>query len=56
MHSHSVATFEHAHNYLGEKHDRHERRTWFVVILTAAMMVAEIIVEVRRCAGVHEAV
>jgi cation diffusion facilitator family transporter len=43
MHSHSIAAFEHAHNYLGEKHDRHERRTWFVVILTAAMMVAEII-------------
>jgi cation diffusion facilitator family transporter len=43
MHSHSVAAFEHAHNYLGEKHDRHERRTWFVVILTATMMVAEII-------------
>ena len=25
------------------KHDRHERRTWFVVALTAAMMVAEIV-------------
>jgi cation diffusion facilitator family transporter len=43
MHSHSLAAWEHAHDYLGEKHDRHERRTWFVVILTAAMMVAEII-------------
>lgn len=43
MHSHSLAAWEHTHNYLGEKHDRHERRTWFVVILTAAMMVAEII-------------
>jgi cation diffusion facilitator family transporter len=28
--------------FLGAKHDRHERRTWFVVALTAAMMVAEI--------------
>lgn len=43
MHSHSLAAWEHAHNYLGEKHDRNERRTWFVVILTAAMMVAEIV-------------
>jgi cation diffusion facilitator family transporter len=43
MHSHSIAAFAHPHNYLGEQHDRHERRTWFVVILTAAMMVAEII-------------
>lgn len=43
MHSHSLETWEHTHDYLGQKHDRHERRTWFVVILTAAMMVAEII-------------
>lgn len=43
MHSHSLAAWEHTHSYLGEKHDRHERRTWFVVILTAVMMVAEII-------------
>jgi cation diffusion facilitator family transporter len=27
---------------LGEKHDRHERRTWLVVALTAATMVAEV--------------
>ncbi|MEA2880409.1 MAG: hypothetical protein QOF14_5605 [Hyphomicrobiales bacterium] len=43
MHTHSLALWQHTHNYLGEKHDRHERRTWFVVILTAAMMVAEIV-------------
>ncbi len=29
--------------FLGAKHDRHERRTWFVVALTAVMMVAEIV-------------
>jgi cation diffusion facilitator family transporter len=34
---------EHQHVFLGEKHSRHERRTWFVVALTAAMMVAEIV-------------
>ena len=29
--------------FLGEKHEGNERRTWFVVALTAAMMVAEIV-------------
>ncbi|MCB8822499.1 CDF family Co(II)/Ni(II) efflux transporter DmeF [Microvirga rosea] len=43
MHTHSIASWQHDHVFLGEKHDRHERRTWFVVALTAAMMVAEII-------------
>ena len=43
MHSHSVSAFEHDHVFLGEKHDLHERRTWIVVALTAAMMVAEIV-------------
>ncbi len=32
----------HDHIFLGKQHDRHERRTWWVVALTAAMMVAEI--------------
>ncbi len=43
MHSHSMETWTHDHVFLGSSHDRNERRTWFVVILTAAMMVAEII-------------
>jgi cation diffusion facilitator family transporter len=43
MHSHSIEPWQHPHVFLGAKHDRHERRTWFVVALTAAMMVAEII-------------
>jgi cation diffusion facilitator family transporter len=29
--------------FLGPKHDRNERRTWFVVALTAVMMVGEIV-------------
>jgi len=33
----------HAHIFLGAAHDRNARRTWFVVLLTAAMMVAEIV-------------
>jgi len=43
MHTHSLDRWHHAHVFLGEKHDRHERRTWFVVTLTAATMVAEVI-------------
>src|SRR5262249_18738837 len=42
MHTHSLDQWHHAHVFLGEKHDLHERRTWFVVALTAATMVAEI--------------
>ena len=43
MHTHSIEPWQHAHMFLGQRHDRHERRTWFVVALTAAMMVTEII-------------
>jgi cation diffusion facilitator family transporter len=42
MHSHSVDRWTHDHVFLGEKHERNERRTWFVVGLTVVMMVAEI--------------
>jgi cation diffusion facilitator family transporter len=43
MHEHSLHHWRHEHVFLGEKHDRHERRTWLVVALTAVMMVAEIV-------------
>jgi cation diffusion facilitator family transporter len=43
MHHHTLHDWQHDHVFLGEHHDRHERRTWLVVGLTAAMMVAEII-------------
>ena len=43
MHYHTLHNWQHEHVFLGEHHDRHERRTWLVVVLTAAMMVAEII-------------
>jgi cation diffusion facilitator family transporter len=43
MHSHSIDSWTHGHTFLGEHHDRHERRMWSVVALTALMMVAEII-------------
>ena len=42
MHTHSLDQRIHNHVFLGEKHERNERRTWFVVALTVVMMVAEI--------------
>ena len=43
MHSHSIDQWTHDHVFLGAKHSHNERRTWFVVALTAAMMVGEIV-------------
>jgi cation diffusion facilitator family transporter len=43
MHTHSISDWQHVHVFLGENHARNERRTWFVVALTAAMMAAEIV-------------
>jgi cation diffusion facilitator family transporter len=42
MHSHSIDQWTHDHVFLGSQHAHNERRTWFVVALTATMMVAEI--------------
>ncbi len=33
----------HSHVFLGEQHGHAERRTWAVIALCAAMMVAEIV-------------
>jgi cation diffusion facilitator family transporter len=41
-HSHVVDQWTHDHVFLGPKHARNERRTWFVVALTVVMMVGEI--------------
>ncbi|WP_075258088.1 CDF family Co(II)/Ni(II) efflux transporter DmeF [Herbaspirillum camelliae] len=38
----STSPFRHEHVYLGANHDRNTRRTLWVVVLTAVMMVAEI--------------
>jgi len=43
MHSHSIDQWTHDHVFLGAQHAHNERRTWFVVALTAAMMVGEIV-------------
>ncbi len=40
--THSPASAGHDHVFLGDNHQRNERRTWFVIALTAVMMVAEI--------------
>src|SRR6476619_303091 len=42
MHSHSIERFRHSHVFLGETHERNERRTWAVIAICAAMMAAEI--------------
>jgi cation diffusion facilitator family transporter len=42
MHTHSLDHWTHEHVFLGEKHEHNERRTWFVVALTAVMMIGEI--------------
>ena len=43
MHSHSIEDFRHSHVFLGDAHDRNERKTWAVIAICAAMMVAEIL-------------
>ena len=43
MHSHSIDDFRHSHVFLGEAHDRNERKTWGVIAICAVMMVAEIV-------------
>ncbi len=42
MHSHSMDTLRHDHLFLGADHARNERKTWMVIALCGAMMVAEI--------------
>ena len=42
MHTHSLETWQHEHVFLGDKHEQNERRVWFVVVLTTAMMIVEI--------------
>lgn len=41
-HTHSLSDWQHDDVFLGDGHDRNERRTWIVVGVTAVMMVGEI--------------
>jgi cation diffusion facilitator family transporter len=43
MHSQHLEQWTHDHVFLGESHERNERRTWFVVALTVVMMIGEIV-------------
>jgi len=43
MHSHSLERWTHDHVFLGREHRGNERRTWWVVALTAAMMLGEVL-------------
>jgi cation diffusion facilitator family transporter len=43
MHSHSIDDFRHSHVFLGDAHERNERKTWTVIAICTAMMAAEII-------------
>lgn len=43
MHSKQLGELSHGHNFLGDAHDAHAARTRWVVALTAAMMVVEIV-------------
>jgi cation diffusion facilitator family transporter len=43
MHSHSIDDFRHEHIFLGEAHERNERKMWIVIAVCTAMMVAEIV-------------
>lgn len=39
----SSAAFTHSHSFLGASHERSERKTWAVIWLCTAMMIAEIV-------------
>jgi cation diffusion facilitator family transporter len=43
MHMHSIEDWRHEHVFLGTDHARNERRSWIVVAVCGAMMVAEIV-------------
>jgi cation diffusion facilitator family transporter len=43
MHTETLERWQHEHIFLGPQHARNERKTWAVIALTTAMMVAEIV-------------
>jgi cation diffusion facilitator family transporter len=43
MHTYSIKQFQHEHRFLGEAHERNERKTWAVIVICAVMMLGEII-------------
>jgi cation diffusion facilitator family transporter len=43
MNSHSIDDFRHPHVFLGEAHERNERKVWLVIAICTAMMAMEIL-------------
>src|SRR5262249_1524498 len=43
MHNQSVDAFRHSHVFLGDTHERNERKTWAVIAVCAVMMAIEIL-------------
>src|ERR1700745_1216241 len=43
MHTETLERWQHEHVFLGAQHARNERKTWGVIALTTAMMVAEVV-------------
>ena len=43
MHSQSMDEYRHSHIFLGDTHERNERKTWAVIAICTAMMLAEIV-------------
>lgn len=42
MHSHLIDAYRHSHIFLDNAHDRNERKTWTVIAICTAIMVADI--------------
>ena len=42
MHAETIDSYRHEHVFLGDQHERNERRTWVVIALCGAMMALEI--------------
>src|SRR3984885_5870310 len=43
MHARTIERWSHEHVFLGEHHNENERKTWAVIGLCGAMMIAEIV-------------
>lgn len=54
MHIQTMASWQHGHVFLGEQHARNERKTWFVIGLTATMMMADVAPEDELAAAIRE--
>src|SRR5208282_4934746 len=42
-HVHPIEDYRHEHVFLGPRHEENAKRVWTVVVLTAVMMIAEIV-------------